>query len=52
MWKTHSTPYSPSIIDVDNSVENFRSYPQEKIEFVDNSVIHSLSTRFPQGVCG
>ena len=47
MWITMCITDFPMLPDVDNSVENSTSYPQQKFLIVDNSVIHSLSTRYP-----
>ena len=38
----------PSKIDVDNSVDNSRSYPHFPLKDVEKRLIHSLSTGFQQ----
>ncbi len=43
---------SPKKIDVDNSVDNSKSFAQAKFTNVENSVIHSLSTGYSQVGCG
>lgn len=47
MWITMSNPCARKSSDVDNSVDNFESYPHFLCNPVDNWVIHILSTRYP-----
>lgn len=48
MWKTTT----PKKIDVDKSVYNSKSFTQVKIPIVENCLIHSFSTGYPQIGCG
>lgn len=36
MWITMCKTIFPKCSDVDNFVENYKSYPQENLEYVDN----------------
>jgi len=47
MWITMCITLFRRHLDVDNFVENYTTYPQEKNEYVENLVIHRLSTRYP-----
>ena len=48
MWITMSNRCGRKSSDVDNFVDNSESYPHFLCNPVDNSVIHILSTRYPQ----
>lgn len=46
MWITMWKACIPIVSDVNNSVENFKTYLHQKIFFVDNQDINSLLTDF------
>ena len=46
MWKTMWKPYVPIVFDVNNFVENSKTYLQKNFSYVENWDINSLLTYF------